>query len=296
MAYISKLQIGGTTYDIYDAEVRQIISSTMLFLGVTTATITDGATTPATYGGLPGITIPEGKTTTDPVQRGDVVIYDGAEFVWDGAKWSEFGDLSHFVISGDTDDVLGKDTTFTITHESATTGTGSSHRHTIPDATKGYLSTTSTKGYLSTTPQSATLASQVATGALQATSSGAGGGVITSLTTTPLSTQMAEVLTTSNDDTVDIAKAGTAVPVFNTVNATAQGGYRVLQSWSTGVAGTVTVGTAASLPDTVLTSLQTSNATATGRIAYTQGVVSTNKLATASFTPASTDTKVTVLT
>lgn len=296
MAYISKLQIGGTTYDIYDAEVRQIISSTMLFLGVTTATITDGATTPATYGGLPGITIPEGKTGTDPVLRGDVVIYDGAEFVWDGAKWSEFGDLSHFTIRGDPDDVLGKDTTFTITHESATTGAGSSHRHTIPAATKGYLSATSTTSNLVTASQSATLASQVATGALQSTSAGAGDGVITSLTTTALATDTLKILTTSNDDTVDIAKACTAVAVFNTVNATAQNGYRVLQSWSTGVAGSVTAGTAASLPDTVLTSLQTSNATATGRIAYTQGVVSTNKLATASFTPASTDTKVSVLT
>ena len=56
----------------------------MKYLGVTTTALTNGATTNP-------ITI-NGQSVT--VTSGNVTIYDQKEFVWDGSKWDEFGDLS----------------------------------------------------------------------------------------------------------------------------------------------------------------------------------------------------------
>ncbi len=87
MADISKLTVGGSTYDIKDATARDAIASLqggMKYLGVTTTTLTDGATTNP-------ITINSQSVTAT---TGNVVIYDNKEFVFDGSKWDEFGDLS----------------------------------------------------------------------------------------------------------------------------------------------------------------------------------------------------------
>ena len=87
MADISKLTVGGSTYDIKDATARDAIASLqggMKYLGVTTTALTDGATTNP-------ITINSQSVTAT---TGNVVIYDNKEFVFDGTKWDEFGDLS----------------------------------------------------------------------------------------------------------------------------------------------------------------------------------------------------------
>lgn len=83
-----------TTYDLKDAWARDKITNDILpvleggmhYVGVTTSNISDGATTnPVTIVGK-----------TDPVTAvsGDIVTKDSKEFVWDGAAWREFGDMS----------------------------------------------------------------------------------------------------------------------------------------------------------------------------------------------------------
>lgn len=88
MSDVAKITVGGITYDLKDAAARDAIAALqggMKYLGVTTTALTDGATTnPITIGG-------ESVTVTS----GNVVIYDQKEFVWDGSKWDEFGDLSN---------------------------------------------------------------------------------------------------------------------------------------------------------------------------------------------------------
>jgi len=87
MADISILQVGNTAYNIKDATARDAIASLqggMKYLGITTTPLTDGATTNP-------ITINSESVTAT---TGNVVIYDNKEFVFDGTKWDEFGDLS----------------------------------------------------------------------------------------------------------------------------------------------------------------------------------------------------------
>lgn len=132
--YFTKLTIANASYDIMDVEARELISSlsqALIFVGVTTTVITDGQATPSTYGGLSGITIPSGHTSTDTVDTGTVVIYDGHEFVWDGAKWAEFGSTYQWTPVLTKDSVLGANTTFTPTHTSTATSTLGAHTHTI---------------------------------------------------------------------------------------------------------------------------------------------------------------------
>ena len=92
MADISKITLpSGITYDIKDAQARgdiaamqAAISGGVSFIGETSTVLTDGSTTST-------ITI-----NNEPVTavKGYLVVSSGKEFVWDGAKWIEFGDLS----------------------------------------------------------------------------------------------------------------------------------------------------------------------------------------------------------
>lgn len=118
--YISKVKLNGNEYLIKDAEARQMIEnlgSPTHFLGVTTSSISDGsALNPVVVGG-------ESKTAI----AGDIVVSGSKEFIWDGAKWVEFGDLSTLgdlayhdiqdiqvtVDDSAKDSVLGADTTVT---------------------------------------------------------------------------------------------------------------------------------------------------------------------------------------
>lgn len=86
--YISKLTLPtGSTYDIKDAEARELIEALQSYtdyLGVTTTELTDGATTNP-------ITV-NGKSVTAKV--GNVANYGSKEFIFNGTAWQEFGDLS----------------------------------------------------------------------------------------------------------------------------------------------------------------------------------------------------------
>lgn len=92
MADISKLTLlNGTTYDIKDAQARSdiedikgAIAGGVTFMGETTTALTDGATTNP-------ITINSKSVTAI---KGYLVVYNSKEFVFDGSKWIEMGDLS----------------------------------------------------------------------------------------------------------------------------------------------------------------------------------------------------------
>lgn len=92
MADISKITLlNGTTYDLKDAKARDDIAAIqsaiaggVTFMGETTTALTDGAT-------ITSITI-NSKTVT--AVKGYLVVYNSKEFVFDGSKWIEMGDLS----------------------------------------------------------------------------------------------------------------------------------------------------------------------------------------------------------
>ena len=85
MPDISKITLpSGTTYDIKDAEARELIAAlgnTVAWLGITTTALTDGSTTSTIKIGNENIT----------AAAGDVVAYGEKEFIYNGTKWQEFG-------------------------------------------------------------------------------------------------------------------------------------------------------------------------------------------------------------
>lgn len=95
MAEISKLKLPtGTSYDIKDATARtditnlkdklDTLSSYTKYLGVTTTKLTENATTNP-------IVISSNNITATV---GDIANYGSKEFIFNGSKWQEFGDLS----------------------------------------------------------------------------------------------------------------------------------------------------------------------------------------------------------
>ena len=86
MAYLSQITVGNITYDLRD----RTISGAMHFVGSTTSDLYDGATTKPV--------IVNGESYIQ--DTGDVVLYDGTEFVWDGSKWVLLGDESSYAVHG----------------------------------------------------------------------------------------------------------------------------------------------------------------------------------------------------
>lgn len=87
MADFSSITANGTTYMVKDAAARERIAALeggSYFIGVTTTALTDGATTNP-------ITINSKSVTAT---NGNIAIYGQKEFIFDGTKWIEFGDLS----------------------------------------------------------------------------------------------------------------------------------------------------------------------------------------------------------
>lgn len=92
MADIEKIKLPGqeneydlrdSRYDALNSRVEQLESFSD-FIGVTSTTLTDGATTnPIVVGG-------ENKTAV----KGSIAINGSKEFIFDGTKWAEFGDFT----------------------------------------------------------------------------------------------------------------------------------------------------------------------------------------------------------
>ena len=87
--------------------LKQNIVNPMHFLGTTTTPISDGSTDDP-------ITI--GDQSVHP-QPGDVVLYDGKEFVWGPAQWNEFGSTGSLHAMAFADTASG-----TVTYDKATGG------------------------------------------------------------------------------------------------------------------------------------------------------------------------------
>lgn len=85
MAEISKITLpSGTTYDIKDATARSTLAGAIKIKGTTTTALTDEATTnPITING-----------SSYKAVANDAVFYAKKEYVFDGTKWHEFGDMS----------------------------------------------------------------------------------------------------------------------------------------------------------------------------------------------------------
>lgn len=88
MADISQITLpSGSTYTLKDLGARELIeelSNYTAFLGVTSTALTDGATT--------NPIIINGESVT--AKSGDITTYGSAEFIFNGAAWQAFGDLS----------------------------------------------------------------------------------------------------------------------------------------------------------------------------------------------------------
>ncbi len=87
MANLSKITVGGTEYDIKDAQARadiQALENKKVWLGITTTALTDGATT--------NPIVIDGEDVT--AESGDWCAYGQKEFVFNGTAWQELGDLS----------------------------------------------------------------------------------------------------------------------------------------------------------------------------------------------------------
>ena len=89
--YISQIQLGSTLYDIKDLEARAdietlqtLVSGGISFVGETSTTLTDGATT--------AVIVVNSENVT--AAKGMLAVYGNKEFVFDGSKWIEMGDLS----------------------------------------------------------------------------------------------------------------------------------------------------------------------------------------------------------
>ena len=88
---ISKITLpSGTTYDIKDeqarselAEIKSSLTGAMHYIGISTTAITDGGAEKPTIDGA--------QRTMTAADAGAVAIYGELEYVWNGAKWQEFG-------------------------------------------------------------------------------------------------------------------------------------------------------------------------------------------------------------
>lgn len=146
--YISKVTLpSGNTYNIKDAAAREAIAALeggSYFIGESTTPLTDQATTNP-------ITV-DGKSVT--VTNGNIVVYGNAEFIWNGSKWIEFGDLSNLgklaykdsvsLNKGTGDNVLGEATTFTNASSAVTFSGGTTDKVLGSDATFSTTVTPST--------------------------------------------------------------------------------------------------------------------------------------------------------
>lgn len=120
MPEISKITLpSGTTYDIKDATARATAAGAIKLKGTTTTALTDEATTNP-------IQI-DGESYT--AVANDAVFYGKKEYVFDGTKWHEFGDMSGLGALATKDNVTASYTpagtvTSTVTSAAAATGEG----------------------------------------------------------------------------------------------------------------------------------------------------------------------------
>lgn len=132
---ISKITLpNGTTYDIKDAKARediaaieQAISGGVTFMGETTTPLTDGATV--------SVIVINGANVN--ALKGYLVVYESKEFVYDGTKWIEMGDLDALGALAWKDSVSATYTPAGTVSKPTFTGSSSNVTITASDNTNG---------------------------------------------------------------------------------------------------------------------------------------------------------------
>lgn len=143
------LQIGGSTKATFDGSSAKTfnvtaadlgLSSAMHFVGTATVAITEDSKID------PKIT---GYTFAN-AQKGDVVLYNHLEFVWDGVKWEKLGDDSSYALKTITATATDDDVVV-LTGASGSNGVSFDAKHAkkgpIGGATKGPAADVSVSGY-----------------------------------------------------------------------------------------------------------------------------------------------------
>ena len=131
MADISKINLGGTVYNIKDSVARNAIVNTLKFKGITTVALTNEGTQVPTdiYGA---------KATAADIRVGDLVVYNKAEYVWIEKKSGETSTKQWCLL--DALNAYGK----LASKDSASgeTSSNGTHRHTV--AVPTYVGTATT--------------------------------------------------------------------------------------------------------------------------------------------------------
>ena len=136
MADISKINLGGTVYNIKDSVARDAIVNTLKFKGITTVAITNEGTQVPTdiYGA---------KATAADIRVGDLVVHDKAEYVWIEKKSGETSTKQWCLLDALNayGKLAGKD------EARGTTSSSSTHKHTVAVPTYVGTATTFTGGF-----------------------------------------------------------------------------------------------------------------------------------------------------
>ena len=120
MADISKINLGGTVYNIKDSVARDAIVNTLKFKGITTVAITnDGTQVPTDIYGP--------NATVANIRIGDLVVYDKAEFVWIEKKSGETSTKQWCLL--DALNAYGK--LASKDNAKGTTSSNGQHKHTV---------------------------------------------------------------------------------------------------------------------------------------------------------------------
>lgn len=135
MADISKITLpSGTTYNLKDAqarsdiaEIQSTITGGLTFLGETTTALSDNATTNP-------IKINNADVTA---KKGDLAVYGKKEFLFNGTKWVEMGDLSLLKALAYKDSASGNFTPSGSVSQPTFTGDENSVTITAADNTNG---------------------------------------------------------------------------------------------------------------------------------------------------------------
>lgn len=143
------LQIGGTTKATFDGSSAKTFNVTAADLGLSSAMHFIGAATVAIAEDSkidPKIT---GYTFAN-AQKGDVVLYNHLEFVWDGVKWEKLGDDSSYALKTITATATDDDVVV-LTGTSGSNGVTFDAKHAkkgpTGGATKGPTADVSVSGY-----------------------------------------------------------------------------------------------------------------------------------------------------
>lgn len=286
----------GNSYNIKDTTAREAIAALqggVYFLGKTTTALTDGATTNP-------IQI-EGMTGTTTAINGNIAVYGSAEFIFNGTKWIEFGDLSDLgalatkdtvsLNKGSGDNVLGEATTFTAASSSVSFSGGTTDKCLGSDATFSTTVTPTTTNIKATA--SGTAVGADGTDTFVKSYPGATSKLVT--TSIPNVTSAGSASTWSfgmgsGDDaeTLIISGGNSTAPTLGTAITAATGALNANGGGSSILTGLGTPTTASALTGVKVTA-QPSIALATGATAGTGVISVATGISSASTTPNSKD-------